>query len=607
MERYVPSVENYGFGIEYLTFAKETFQYNGMSPKVEWTNNLKAYNCSVNEIVTEKDAGTYTTTIRATYSNGVDITVDIPYKYTIEQSPLTLTVKDCERTYGDENPVFTCEMTGFVEGENASTLQMTPQYTCEATKTSNTGRYRILASIEAKNYVVTYNYGTLTVKKAPITMAVNNVTRTYGDKNPQFEFTYTGLKNGETAPVWTTKPTVATEADSKSPCGEYSLSVSGGEAGNYEVTQYVSGKLTVDKRDLTVSVANVEKLYGEENPEFTITYTGFVNNDTEESLTEAPVVTCVATKDSDAGSYSITVSGGSAANYSFLYENGILTIKPLTVGFKKVYNSVTYNDMGVSSDEDSFNFIPEITGEYNSDDFWLEIWALDKEEIYDNHVLTIAGGEYAGKYVNYHGSTDAGKYIFNLTPKGTNPNVTANPSRAYLTVGTASTNLSWEASSPISVGVGETIDLGISYQADMYSKFNTDYDDGIVEVFSESSTSNDPHWYAKGLKEGSTTMTFGIENIMNHFGSYNFYDSRTVSKTITVVTNTGISDVTSDAIKVRSYNGNIVIENKGGNEPCAVYDLQGKRIVTTTEPVIRNLNKGVYIVVLKGRSYKIAL
>lgn len=609
MECYVPSVEEYGFGIEYLTFTKKAFQYNGMSPKVEWTNNLRAYNCSISEIVIEKDAGTHTVMLTATYSNGVDFTVDIPYEYTIKQAPLTLTVKDCERAYGDENPVFTYEMTGFVEGENASTLHITPQYTCEATKTSNAGNYRILASIDAKNYVVTYAYGILTVKKAPITLAVNNVIRTYGDNNPQFEFTYMGLKNGEIAPVWTTKPTVTTEAGSKSPCGEYVLNVSGGKATNYEVTQYVSGKLTIGKRDLTVSAADMVKLYGEDNPEFTVTYTGFVNNDTEKSLMEKPVAACGATKSSDAGSYPITVSGGLAANYSFVYENGTLTIKPLTVGFKKIYNSVTYNDMGISSDEDLFTFIPEIIGEYNPDDFWLEVWALDKDGRYsdNDYVTTITGGEYAGKYVNYDGPSFAGKYIFNLTPKGINPNVTANPSRAYLTVGTASTYLSWDASSPISVGVGNTVDLGISYQADLYCKFNTDYDNEIVKIFSELSEDNTPHWYATGLKEGNTTLSFSIECSKNNWGFYNFSDSRTVSKTITVVASTGINDVTSDGIKVRPYNGNIVIENKKDNDPCTVYDLQGKRIETTTESVVRNLNKGVYVIVVKGHSYKIAL
>lgn len=607
-EIYVPSKSNYGFGIEYLTFGNNSFQYNGMSPRVDYTNNLKAYDCSVNEI-TEKGAGTHTTMLTATYSNGVDFSVEIPYTYTISPASLTLTVKDSEREYGEENPAFSCEMAGFVEGESAATLQTTPQYTCEAKPTSDAGSYRILASIDAKNYDVTYNYGTLVVKKAPITMAIKNATRLYGNNNPQFEFTYSGLKNNEATPTWITKPAVTTEADKLSKCGVYELNVNGGEATNYDVTQYIPGELTVNKRVLAVKANNAEKQYGEENPDFTISYAGFVNFDDDNSLTEAPSVKCDATKESDAGSYAITVSGGQADNYTFAYTNGTLTVKPLKVGFKNVYNTVTYNDMSVSSKSNSFKFVPEIVGEYDPDDFWLEIWALDKEEKYTQHVTTISGGEYAGKYINYDGPTYTGKYIFNLTTKGTNPNVTADPGMAYLTVNKAATNLEWDAPSTISVGVGESVDLGISYQADLYCKFSTEYDGEIIEISSESSTGQEPHWYAKGLKEGTTNLSFGIECIKNDWGFYNFSDSRVLSKTIKVVPNTGIADAVSEgnAVKVYTRNGNIVIDNKPADELCRIYNLQGKLLMSTKEAVIDGLGRGVYVVVIKGQSNKVAL
>lgn len=566
LEQYVPSKEVYGFGTEYISFGEKTFQYTGLSPKVEWSNNLKAYNATLNveEATFEKNAGTHTTNLIAKYSNGVDFEVEIPYTYEITKAPLTLTVNNCEREYGDDNPEFTCEATGFVDGENLSTLDSRPIYTCEATRRSNVGTYRILAELDAPNYEITYKYGKLNVKKAVISLSVKNAERVYGNANPQLQFTYTGLKNGETVPDWTTYPTTKTNATKTSPCGVYSVTATGGVATNYTVTQYVPGELTITKRELTVKANDCSKMYGTENPKFTLLYSGFANSDTKNSLTEQPTVTCVATKESNAGSYPIVVSGGDDDNYYFTYRNGTLTIKPKTIGFKNQYNTVTYYDMEKSVTEHWFEFVPEISGEYNEDDFYLTVWALDSEGKYSQHETTISGGEYAGKYVNYSGPTTVGKYIFNLKAKGTNPNVVAEPSRAYLTVKQGSNELEWEDESTITVEVGKTVDLGISYNGDIYCTFNADYDKTKIKFVGQFANSNNPKWSVTGLQEGTTNLIFGITNQKNEWGNYNFSTPSTVSRTIKVVPSSGIEDVNIDNSEIEYYNLNgAKVENPG--------------------------------------------
>lgn len=52
--------------------------------------------------------------------------------------------------------------------------------------------------------------------------------------------------------------------------------------------------------------------------------------------------------------------------------------------------------------------------DYDLSDLKLEIWALDGENKYPQHVWTVAGGSYAGNYVNYSGATYAGKYIMTI-------------------------------------------------------------------------------------------------------------------------------------------------------------------------------------------------
>lgn len=614
LEIYVPSESAYGLGKEYISFTDNDYIYSGKSHDIEWTNNLKAYKCTITEEEgkTEINAGEYTKNLKAVYSDGIDITVEIPYTYTIEKAPLTLTVTNMQREYGEANPSFSSSIEGFVNGENEQTIGATPIYECTATTKSNVGDYRILATLDAPNYNVTYKYGTLSVTQAPLLASVANATKIYGNANPAFTLSYSGLKNGETEPAWSVKPKFATLANQLSGVGEYVVTAADGVSSNYNVTAYNPGTLTVTKRDLTVKVSDCERLYGEVNPEFKISYSGFVNGDNESSLITKPTAECRAAKESDAGKYAISLTGGSSDNYNFIYQDGTLTVNPMTVGFKNTYNTVTFNDMSISSDSRYFNFIPEIVGPYDPDDFWLELWFMDKDSKYGNYVTTITSGEYAGKYVNTNSDRmmNAGKYIFNLKSKGTNPNVTANPAKAYVTVNRASTNLEWDNDSPITVEVGDKIDLGITYQADLWCSFNTDYDEDVIELTSEGATGNNPHWYATGLKEGETTLYFNITCRKNDMGFYDFSDSRTVSKRIKVeAKSSGIEDVDDDNanIRVSVVNHIVIIENKPTNAKVAVYNLQGTLVRETIDSTIDNLSNGIYILNVNGRTFKIAL
>lgn len=587
LEIYVPSTKTYGFGKEYISFVSNTFIYSGQAHNIEWTNNLKAYKCEIPEsdcMTKENNAGKHTQYLTATYSNGIDFSVKIPYDYTINKAPMTLSVNNVQREYGEPNPAFSCNISGWVGSDNEASVGVTPSFDCDATQRSNVGDYRILASLDAPNYDITYSYGTLSIVKAPLVASVVNSSKIYGNPNPQFDLSFSGLKNGETAPLWEVKPTFNTAVTQKTPVGEYEVTASNGVSTNYDISAYKNGILTITKRDITAKANDCERLYGEENPEFKTSFIGFVNGDSLSDFTELPVSECVATKDSNAGKYPITVNGGSSQNYNFIYQDGTLTVNPLTIGFKDVYNSVTFNDMSVSTTDDYFYFVPEIFGPYNEEDFWLELMALDKDNRYPSqHILTISGGEYSGDYINY--STvrlEAGKYIFNLTPKGTNTNVVANPSRAYVTVNRASNNLEWDVPSPIKIKVGEKIELGISYDADLWCDFNTDYDEEVISLSSERATDKDPHWYATGLKEGATTLHFSIECKKNDFGFYDFSNSPTLYKRIVVE---GIFE--EDGVEE-------IID--ASDKTITVYTLQGVRMNVSRRDELSNLPQGIYIV-----------
>lgn len=562
---YVPNKEAYGNArnmVQYVSFPTSTYTYTGMAPKLEWQNNLKGYTATLEDAsALDKSVGSHSANVKVRYSNGVDITVEIPYEYTITPAPLSLTVNNATREYGNPNPEFSSVITGFVDGENADNQNMTVNYTCAADRQSNAGNYRILASVNAPNYEVTYHYGTLVVTKAPLTLKVKNTSRLYGDENPQFELIYIGLRNNETSPTWTQAIKVATTATKKSHCGVYPITISGGVSQNYTVSEYTNGELTVSKRPLTVRALDYERSYGEANPTFKIAYDGFVNSDNESCISPKPALSCEATKESNAGTYQILVTGGKAEDYAITYQYGKLIIKPLYLGFKETYNTVTYNEKGKSVSDLAFEYIPALNMDYDLSDLKLEIWALDGENKYPQHVWTVAGGSYAGNYVNYSGATYAGKYIMTIAGfKTANPNlqVDQKTARAYLTVEKASNELQWADEEPITVAVGETKELGISYGADLYCKFNLVFDESLIQVRAADKETNQSKWYIVGLKEGTTDLSFNISCMKNDWGFYNFDASQTLTRRIQIVPATDINKTTvsSEVQEVARYSLN---------------------------------------------------
>ena len=119
----------------------------------------------------------------------------------------------------------------------------------EADKYSPVGEYKITVShsneyaISRQEFCVAED-GVLTITKAPLTATVKNVTINQGEEIPSFQIEYSGFKLGENESVLSEKPTASTIATSQSPVGEYDITLSGGEAQNYEFS-YVNGKLTI--------------------------------------------------------------------------------------------------------------------------------------------------------------------------------------------------------------------------------------------------------------------------------------------------------------------------------------------------------------------------
>ena len=239
---------------------------------------------------------------------------------TITKAPLTIAAGTYTKKQGETMPEFTLTYTGFKNNETKDVLTKQSVVTCEATESSAPGEYPVIVSgAEARNYNISYTNGKLIVTEADaVVVKAKSYTRKYGEANPTFEYTTEGAE-------LIGQPVITCEATATSPVGTYDIIVSKGTVENYNVT-YVAGTLTITKAPLTIAAGIYSKKQGDPMPEFTLTYTGFKNNETKDVLTKQPTVTCEATVASAPGEYPVTVSGAEAQNYDISYTDGKLVV-----------------------------------------------------------------------------------------------------------------------------------------------------------------------------------------------------------------------------------------------------------------------------------------
>ena len=284
-------------------------------------------------------AGSYPAGVSASFAGDATYAAaNISAALNVGKAVLTVTANNAQRLYGDPNKLFTASYSGFVNGETLATSGITgvPDLTTTATQTSGVGTYPIVASIgslSSNKYEFTFVPGTLNVTKAVVTVTATNAERVYGEPNPAFTATYSGFVNGETLATSgvTGAPELTTTATQGSAVGTYPIVASVGTlaSSNYAFT-FALGTLNLTKAVLTVTANDATRLYGQPNPLFTATYSGFVNGETlaTSGVTGVPDLTTTATEMSSNGTYPIIASIGSLAanNYAFTFVPGSLHV-----------------------------------------------------------------------------------------------------------------------------------------------------------------------------------------------------------------------------------------------------------------------------------------
>ena len=268
------------------------------------------------DLPTATNAGSYTVYYKATNGNEEqDITGSL--EVSIAKAALTITAEDKEVVYGYAAPGFSVSYYG-LKGSDlpADVLTGELSYVCDYTVGSNVGEYDITPSGQTSaNYDITYVKGTLVVYKAdPAFTAPTAITLTYNGgvqtliaagttEHGTFEYTFT--PNDEES--WNTALPQAKNADTY---GVYYRVVGDANHNDYESADAVV--VTIAKAALTATADDKSVIYGDDAPEYTVTYEGWQGEDNADVLSGTIAYACEYAPTSNVGEYDMLLPSSTA-------------------------------------------------------------------------------------------------------------------------------------------------------------------------------------------------------------------------------------------------------------------------------------------------------
>ena len=211
--------------------------------------------------------------ISVNYANNNGCTAASAATYNVTVNPLlTLTIAsvNINKMYGS---VYAFDMTSpstdfIITGLQAGDAVTSVSLTCTgAAAGANVGTYPITVSNAVgaglENYTIVYQDRTLTVDKAPITIAANAVTKVYGNLDPPITFQVTSgnLFNGDTF-------SGSLIRDAGENVGTYAISQGSLANSNYAIT-YAGANLTITPLPVSVFAEPKTKVYGQNDPGLT--------------------------------------------------------------------------------------------------------------------------------------------------------------------------------------------------------------------------------------------------------------------------------------------------------------------------------------------------
>lgn len=259
---------------------------------------------------------------KITDAQGADVSANYNLQYNLSvriANAVEVSIADKTVVYDGQNHILEVD----IKTEGA-----TVKYTCDG-KTydqmpsfKNAGVYEIHWSATHPDYASSQGAVVLTVEKATLTFTVDDAVLTYGDSFDAANFVKAnGIADGDDTPSF------AITSDWQQKAGVYTTTVAGGETANYVWAEQSAQNITVNKKDLTITVDDATATYGD-NAKLTYTVEGLVNGDAD-----TVDIICDYAQGGNIGEYAVSASyaGANAGNYNVSVNDGTLTVVQRTV------------------------------------------------------------------------------------------------------------------------------------------------------------------------------------------------------------------------------------------------------------------------------------
>ncbi|MFZ9874519.1 MAG: beta strand repeat-containing protein, partial [Candidatus Methylacidiphilales bacterium] len=257
------------------------------------------------------NAGDYTVTATSTDPNYSGFAEE---NFTISKATATLTITNENQTYNGLSKQVTVTTL-------PAALAVLVQYNGGTAPPVNAGTYPVVVTVTDPNHTGSKS-GTLTIAKADpvIAEAPTAATITYGQS-----LSAATLTGGTASPVGTFDFKNPATTPNAGPGQNFKVVFTPENTTNHQPVE-IDVPVTVNKAPLTVRADNKSRGVGEDNPVFTLTFTGFVLGQDATALEAQPTAYSDSNLDTLPGTYPIIVEGGSSPNYQLSLINGTLTV-----------------------------------------------------------------------------------------------------------------------------------------------------------------------------------------------------------------------------------------------------------------------------------------
>ena len=388
---------------------------------------------------------------------------------------ITIIISDYSKVY-DKNFIDTSNLSftanGLLNGDSEEDLG-TPVYTITGTATNTVGTYSItLSGLGNSSYnSIDIIGGNATITPATLTITADTLSKTYGEVDPEFTHSTIGLISGDTFTGTLTR-TVGEDV------GTYTVSNNDLTYGNNYTENFVSGKLTITTKSVTVTADTQAKVHGDVDPELTYSVSPSINTTLANNTSTITFTgSLTRTLGEDVGTYDIGIGTLTNTNFDITFTPADLTITKLpvvitpTASQSKTYGEIdpalTYTTLPIlnstlTNTTSTVTFtgsLSRTTGE-NIGDYTINTGTLTNTN-YDitlspetfeitKKTITVSGITASDKVYNANTTTSVDLSGITFTSKENGDNITATVTASFDTK---------------NIGTGKTVTLSASYSS----------------------------------------------------------------------------------------------------------------------------------------------